>query len=45
MKDIKFKILSNNKLADNTYEMVLGCEAGVNGVNRPGQFVNIKLDS
>ena len=44
MKDIKFEIKSNNKLAENTYEMVLGCEAGEHGVQRPGQFVNIKLD-
>ena len=44
MKDIRFEIKSNNKLAENTYEMVLGCEAGEHGVVRPGQFVNIKLD-
>ena len=44
MKDIRFTILSNNKLADRTYEMVLRCEEGAHGVSRPGQFVNIRLD-
>ena len=44
MKDIRFTIISNKKLADKTYEMVLGCEAGEHGITRPGQFVNIRLD-
>ena len=44
MKDIRFTILSNKKLADRTYEMVLSCEKGAHGVLRPGQFVNIRLD-
>lgn len=44
MKDIRFTILSNNKLADRTYEMVLGCEPGAHGVSRPGQFINIRLE-
>lgn len=44
MKDIRFTIISNKKLADRTYEMVLGCEAGAHGITAPGQFVNIKLD-
>ncbi len=44
MKDIRFTIISNKKLADRTYEMVLGCEAGAHGITTPGQFVNIKLD-
>lgn len=44
MKDIRFTIISNKKLADRTYEMVLGCEVGSHDVSRPGQFVNIKLD-
>jgi len=44
MKDIRFTILSNKKLADRTYEMVISCEKGAHGVLRPGQFVNIRLD-
>ena len=44
MRNIRFTIISNKKLADKTYEMVLGCEAGEHGITRPGQFVNIRLD-
>lgn len=44
MKDIRFTIISNKKIADRTYEMVLGCEPKAHGVSRPGQFVNIRLD-
>lgn len=45
MKDIRFTIISNKKIADRTYEMVLECDSGAHGVTRPGQFVNIRLDS
>ncbi len=44
MKDIRFTIISNKKIADRTYEMVLGCEPKAHGISRPGQFVNIRLD-
>ena len=42
MKDSVFKILSNEKIAKNTYECIL--EGDISDVTRPGQFVNIKLD-
>lgn len=44
MKDIRFTIISNTKIADKTYKMVLGCEDNGHGVINPGQFVNIRLD-
>lgn len=44
MKDIRFTIIRNKKLADRTYEMVLGCKSREHGITKPGQFVNIKLD-
>ena len=41
MKDILFELLTNEKIAKNTYKWVLsGDTEGI----RPGQFVNIKLD-
>ena len=41
MKDILFELLSNERIAKNTYKWVLsGDTEGI----RPGQFVNIKLD-
>ena len=42
MKDSYFTLLSNERIAKNTYEMKLGGD--VSHVTRPGQFVNIKLD-
>ena len=42
MKQSIFKIVSNTKIADNTYEMVL-C-GDLSDIAGPGQFVNIKLD-
>ena len=42
MKDSLFKILSNKKLAKNTYEWVLSGD--ISDITAPGQFVNIKLD-
>ena len=42
MKDTAFKILSNKKIAKNTYECVL--EGDISDIKAPGQFVNIKLD-
>ena len=42
MKDSYFTLLSNERIAKNTYEMKL--EGDVSHVTRPGQFVNIKLD-
>ena len=42
MKDSLFKIVSNKKLAKNTYEWVM--EGDISDITAPGQFVNIKLD-
>ena len=42
MKDTTFVILSNEKIAKNTYECVLGGD--ISDITRPGGFVNIKLD-
>lgn len=42
MKQRIFKILKNESIADNTYEMKLSGDAS--GIERPGQFINIKLD-
>ena len=42
MKDISFKIISNEKIAKNTYECVL--DGDISAITAPGQFVNIKLD-
>ena len=42
MKDTIFTIISNVKIAKNTYEMVLSGD--VSDVTASGQFVNIKLD-
>ena len=41
MKDTLFKVISNKKLAKNTYEWVM--EGDVSDISAPGQFVNIKL--
>lgn len=42
MKDTLFKIISNEKIAKNTYECVL--HGDTSHITAPGQFVNIKLD-
>ena len=42
MKDTIFKIISNKRIAKNTYEMIL--TGDVSDITAPGQFVNIKLD-
>ena len=42
MKDVKLKIVSNKKIAKNTYESIL-C-GDISDITAPGQFVNIKLD-
>lgn len=42
MKTGIFKILTNKKIAKNTYEWVL--EGDISDITNPGQFVNIKLD-
>jgi len=42
MKKSILSILSNRKLAKNTYEMVL--KGDVSAIKRPGQFINIALD-
>ena len=42
MKQSIFKIVSNKKLADITYEMVL--KGDCSDITKPGKFVNIKLD-
>lgn len=43
MKQSIFEIVSNKLIADNTYEMVL--RGDCTDITKPGQFVNIKLDS
>jgi len=40
MLDKTLTILSNTELAPDTFELVLG---GENGVERPGQFLNIAV--
>ena len=42
MKDSTFKILTNKKIAKNTYECTL--LGDISEITAPGQFVNIKLD-
>ena len=42
MKDSLFEIISNKKIAKNTYEMVMSGD--VSHITASGQFVNIKLD-
>ena len=42
MKDSLFKVISNEKIAKNTYECVLSGD--ISEITAPGQFVNIKLD-
>ena len=42
MKDSLFKIVSNKKLAKNTYEWVMNGD--ISDITASGQFVNIKLD-
>lgn len=42
MKSVIFELLSNKKIAKNTYEWVLGGD--ISDITAPGQFVNIKLD-
>lgn len=44
MRDIEFKIKSNEKIAEKTYELVLECEKNQHGITNPGQFINIKID-
>jgi dihydroorotate dehydrogenase electron transfer subunit len=43
MKQGIFTVKSNKKLTENVYEMIL--EGDISDIKRPGQFVNIKLDS
>ena len=42
MKDSVFKVLTNRKIAKNTYEMTM--QGDTSHITAPGQFVNIKLD-
>ena len=42
MKDTVFKVLTNRKIAYNTYECVM--QGDTSDITRSGQFVNIKLD-
>ncbi len=42
LKDVNLKVISNEKIAKNTYECVL--EGDVSDITAPGQFVNIKID-
>ncbi|MBO7304193.1 MAG: dihydroorotate dehydrogenase electron transfer subunit [Clostridia bacterium] len=41
MKDVLFELISNRRIAKNTYEWVLGGDTS--DITAPGQFVNIKL--
>ena len=42
MKDVIFEVVSNKKIAKNTYECVLAGD--ISDITASGQFVNIKLD-
>ena len=42
MKTVIFELISNKKIAKNTYEWVLSGD--ISDITAPGQFVNIKLD-
>ena len=42
MKTVIFELLTNRKIAKNTYEWTLGGD--VSDITAPGQFVNIQLD-
>ena len=42
MKNVIFTVLTNEKLTDSVYKMTLSGDT--KGIERPGQFVNIKLD-
>ena len=42
MKDTIFEVISNKRIAKNTYECRLIGDTGA--ITRPGQFVNVKLD-
>ena len=44
MEEKTFEIKENRMIADNTFEMVLVLPEGTHGIERPGQFVNIKLE-
>lgn len=42
LKNVIFTILTNEKLTDNVYKMTLSGDTS--GIERPGQFVNIRLE-
>ena len=42
MKDVLFELVSNKRIAKNTYEWVM--RGDTSDITAPGQFVNIKLD-
>ena len=42
MKDTFFEVISNKKIAKNTYECVMSGD--ISDITASGQFVNIKLD-
>ena len=42
MKNVFYTVISNERLTDSVYKMTLGGDTS--GIERPGQFVNIKLD-
>lgn len=44
MKEYTFEIISNEKIADKTYELIFSTPDGAHGITAPGQFINIKLD-
>ena len=42
MKSVIFELISNKKIAKNTYEWILSGD--ISDITAPGQFVNIQLD-
>lgn len=42
MKEQNLKILTNDKIAKDTFKMVLDCDTSE--IKHPGQFINIKVD-
>lgn len=44
MEDVSFEIKSNERIAKDIYKMVVRCKEKAHGIEKPGQFVNIKAD-
>ena len=41
MKDVEFKILTNEPLTEDIFKMTL--DGDTSSIQRPGQFINIKI--